>query len=138
VSISVLDAIGPQPLAPEPARPTPSGSPGLQGDFHRALEALLNSQRGEERPVAARPLRFSRHAQSRLASRDIELDPSQLERLGQAVDQLDDKGAQESLVVLDDHAFIVGVQKRTVITAMSRTEAVGNIFTQIDSTLFVP
>ena len=39
---------------------------------------------------------------------------------------------------MDDHAFIVGVPKRTVITAMSRIEAVGNIFTQIDSTLFVP
>ena len=32
-------------------------------------------------------------------------------------------------------ALIVGVPKRTVITAMSRSEAMGNIFTNIDSTL---
>jgi flagellar operon protein len=54
------------------------------------------------------------------------------------VDRLAQKGAQESLVLMGDHAFIVGVQNRTVITAMSRDEAMGNIFTQIDSTLVVP
>ena len=47
------------------------------------------------------------------------------------------RGARESLVLMDDMALIVGVPKRTVITAMSRSEAMGNIFTNIDSTLVV-
>ena len=38
---------------------------------------------------------------------------------------------------MDDMAMIVGVPKKTVITAMSRNEAMGNIFTNIDSTLVV-
>ncbi len=113
-------------------------TPGLQEDFHQALEDLLSAQRGETEPATSKPLRFSRHAESRLTSRGITLDEDQLHRLGDAVDRLDQRGARESLVVLDDHAFIIGVPKRTVITAMSRTEAVGNIFTQIDSTFFVP
>ena len=49
------------------------------------------------------------------------------------MDQLELKGAKESLVLLDDVALIVGVPKRTVITAMSRDEALGNLFTGIDS-----
>ncbi len=139
MSINVLDALTPPQVQRTEVKPHVSqGAPGLQDDFGRALEDLLTSQRGEiEQPTTA-PLRFSRHAEARLESRGIELDGVQLERLGEAVDQLDKRGAKESLVVMDDHAFIVGVPKRTVITAMSRIEAVGNIFTQIDSTLFVP
>ncbi len=140
MSLNVLDALTPttpvqRTEAPQPRGP---GAPGLGNDFGKALDDLLHSQRGEAERTGTAPLRFSRHADARLTSRGIALDPSQLERLGQAVDQLDRRGAKESLVVMDDHAFIVGVPKRTVVTAMSRTEAVGNIFTQIDSTLFVP
>ncbi len=89
---------------------------------------------GEE-PNAQPELLFSRHATARLESRGITLDKTQLTQLNQAVDRLADKGAKESLVLLDDHAFVVGVPKRTIITAMTRNEAMGNIFTQIDSTL---
>ena len=53
------------------------------------------------------------------------------------MDQLARKGARESLVLLEDNAYIVGVPDRRVITVMSRGEAVGNIFTNIDSTLVV-
>ncbi len=139
MSMNVLDALAPaQVHRSDTPRPQERGAPGLQPDFGRALDDLLSSQRGETEQSAPAPLRFSRHANARLDSRGIALDAPQLERLGNAVDQLDKRGAKESLVVMDDHAFIVGVPKRTVITAMSRTEAVGNIFTQIDSTLFVP
>jgi hypothetical protein len=37
-------------------------------------------------------------------------------------------------VLTGDNAFIVGVPKRTVITVMSREEALGQIFTDLDST----
>ena len=65
------------------------------------------------------------------------VDADQLERLGEGIDQLSKRGAKESLVLMDDMAMIVGVPKKTVITAMSRNEAMGNIFTNIDSTLVV-
>lgn len=139
MSLNVLDALTPPQVQRTDAQsPTDKGAPGLSDDFGRALEDLLSSQRGETEQATTAPLRFSRHAEARLESRGIELDEPQLERLGEAVDQLGKRGAKEALIVMDDHAFIVGVPKRTVITAMSRTEAVGNIFTQIDSTLFVP
>lgn len=89
----------------------------------------------EPSTAASGELRFSKHARARLESRGVDLDPAQLGRLGDSVDKLAAKGANESLVLLDDHAFIVGVPKRTVITAMSRNEAMGNVFTNLDSVL---
>jgi flagellar operon protein len=55
-------------------------------------------------------------------------------RLETAVDELSQRGAKESLVLMDDRAYVVGVPKRTVITVMSREEAMGQVFTNIDST----
>ena len=78
---------------------------------------------------------FSKHAQARLASRGIELDADDVEDLGRAMDQLHKKGSRESLVLLGENAFIVGVADRKVITALTRQEAIGNIFTNIDSTV---
>jgi len=113
------------------------------GGFAAELEALLRRQ-AEPAPAgaadaapAAESVRFSRHAAARLESRDIALSDADMADLGAAIDRLGGRGARESLVLMDDHAFIVGVPRRTVITAMSRNEAMGNVFTQIDSTLVV-
>ncbi len=102
--------------------------------FRQASEAE-ESQKGAS---AASTLTFSKHARARLESRGIDLDGGALQRLQDGIEKLAAKGANESLVLMDEHAFIVGVPKRTVITAMSRNEAMGNIFTKIDSTLFLP
>jgi flagellar operon protein len=112
-------------------------------DFSSQLDALIGKKPATvEPPEAETPespsnLTFSRHATARLDSRGITLDSAQLTKLDDAITRLADKGAKESLVLLDEHAFVVGVPKRTVITAMTRNEAMGNIFTQIDSTLVI-
>jgi flagellar operon protein len=80
---------------------------------------------------------FSKHAATRLKSRGIILNAQDIQDLSEAIDRLESKNARESLLLLGEHAFIVGVPKRTVITAMTRREAVGSIFTNIDSTLVV-
>jgi flagellar operon protein len=64
----------------------------------------------------------------------VVVDEAEQARLTQAVDKLMERGAKESLVLTADAAYVVGVPQRTVITAMSRSEALGQIFTQIDST----
>jgi len=80
-------------------------------------------------------LKFSRHALNRLASRGLRLDRVDLEKLGAAVDAARSKGANESLVLMDELALIVSVKNRTVITAMAAGETRGNVFTSIDSTV---
>lgn len=78
-------------------------------------------------------LKFSKHALDRISSRGVTLDQSSLERLTNAVEVADSKGASESLVLMDELALIVSVKNRTVITAMPSAETVGNVFTAIDS-----
>lgn len=82
-------------------------------------------------------LRFSAHAQNRLQSRQINLNEQQMERLRQGVGQAEQKGAKDSLVLLDNLAFVVSVKNRTVVTALDNAANSGHVFTQIDSTVFV-
>lgn len=122
---------------------TRTGAPRDDAAFERALErATRGGERGvsgvarHEDPAQGVPdVRFSRHATARLESRGMTLSEADLGDISAAVDRLQDKGARESLLLMGDHAFVVGVPKRTVITAMTRQEAVGSIFTNIDSTL---
>jgi len=80
---------------------------------------------------ARHQLKFSRHAIERLENRNCTLNGSDLERLGSAVARAGEKGARESLVLLDELAFVVSVQNRTVITAMQPKGE--GVFTSIDS-----
>ena len=80
-------------------------------------------------------LKFSKHATQRLDSRDISLSSTQLEKLQSAVDEAEQKGAKDSLVMLNDTAFIVNIPNRTVVTALPISEE-DNVFTNIDSVVF--
>lgn len=81
-------------------------------------------------------LKFSGHAKSRLVSRDIDMTVNELIRLENAVDKAAAKGAKESLVMLDDKAFIVSIKNRTVVTLMQKEQLVDNVITNIDSAVF--
>lgn len=75
-------------------------------------------------------LRFSKHANARLATRNINLSAEQMKRLEQGTTKAREKGIQESLVMVDNLAFIVNVKNNTVITAVN--ELNDSIFTNID------
>lgn len=77
-------------------------------------------------------LRFSKHALNRLNDRNIELDTMQLERLKAGAEKAGEKGIRDSLVIVDQLAFIVNVPNRTVVTAMDSTATDENIFTNIN------
>ena len=77
-------------------------------------------------------LKFSKHAAGRLIDRNIELSEAQMERLQEGARNAGQKGIKDSLVIVDELAFIVNVPNKTVVTALDQTEARGNIFTNID------
>lgn len=81
-------------------------------------------------------VKFSKHANARLENRNIELSEDQLERLNQGVGQARTKQIQESLVMMDNLAFIVNVKNNTVVTAMEQGES-GQVFTNIDGAVIV-
>lgn len=78
-------------------------------------------------------LKFSAHAQTRIGSREIPLSGSELKKLESAVSKAEAKGARESLILMDDMAFIVSIRNRTVITAVNSDQLKENVFTNIDS-----
>ena len=82
-------------------------------------------------------LRFSKHATNRLADRSITLSNNQLCLLTEGARKAGEKGIRESLVMVDQLAFIVNVPNHTVITAMDQTETNENIFTNIDGAVIM-
>lgn len=89
----------------------------------KSFHEILDSVRSNE-------LVFSKHANERLVSRNIDLSDSQLQRLQNGTRRAEEKGIRESLVVVDNLAFIVNVRNNTVITAVNEKD--DKIFTNID------
>lgn len=87
--------------------------------------------------LSAQSLKFSQHAEQRLAQRGILLGPEQLSAIANAVDQASAKGARDSLVLYRNVAMIVNVPSRTVITAMDDKSMQQHVFTNIDSAVVV-
>lgn len=96
-----------------------------------AFSAILSQKLTESREV-----KISKHAAMRLEARNINLDDEQLEKLRAAVDKASAKGVRDSLVVMEDVAFLVNVPSRTVITAVKQNELKENVFTNIDGAVF--
>ncbi len=82
---------------------------------------------------AASGIRFSKHAQKRVDRRELSLTAPQLGRLNSAIGKAAQKGARNSVVMLDDLAVVVDVRSRTVVTAMQQLGQTGRVFTNIDS-----
>ncbi len=87
----------------------------------------------KERELAAGPdLKFSKHAMQRITDRNMEVGDEAIERLRSATDRATSKGISDLLVMVDDMAFIMNTQSRTVITAMNAEETRDNVFSNID------
>jgi flagellar operon protein len=80
-------------------------------------------------------LKFSGHAIGRLADRGVQLTGERAMRLENAIDVAEKKGSRDSLVLLDELAFVVSVKNRTVVTACDMQGMKEGVFTKIDSTI---
>ena len=96
---------------------------------------LKQKQEFKQNAGGAEELKFSKHANERLVSRNIDLTSAQRERLNGAVKRAEAKGIKESLVMLDNLAFIVNVKNNTVVTAVTGEEE--RIFSNIDGAVIV-
>jgi len=89
----------------------------------------------QKKTAGSSELKFSKHASERLISRNIDLSESQKERLNHAVRAAEAKGIKESLVMMDNLAFIINVRNNTVVTAVTGGEE--KIFSNIDGAVVV-
>ena len=113
----------PAPTAPtRPATGAPNGPATPNGP---SFADVLGEKAGA--------VQLSGHAKARIERRGIDLDPQTLARLQHGVDRAAAKGSRESVVLVDDVAFVVSVKARTVITAVDRASMRDHVFTNIDS-----
>lgn len=80
-------------------------------------------------------VKISAHAEQRMKERDIKLQEADMNLIKDAMNNLEKKGAKESLMLYKDMAFIASVNNRTIITALQYKEL--DIVTNIDSTIIV-
>jgi flagellar operon protein len=131
-----------------PTRPPATGSPGVQPadragatppsgpSFATLLDGANRAEASSEAsaPAArAAGLHFSKHALQRVERRGIDVSPSTLTRLADGVGRAAGKGARDSVVLVDDTAFVVSVPSRTVVTAVGSAHMRDHVFTNIDS-----
>ncbi len=108
----------------------------------KASEETINSPFAQQlrEKLAEQPdgVEFSKHAIERMEDRNIDLtENDMLERLNRAVEVAQEKGSNDTLVLLDTTAFVVSVKNNKVITTMTEEDMLGNIFTNIDSTVIM-
>ncbi len=97
-------------------------------NFQDYLRTSLEGQTG---------IKFSAHAANRLHERNIALSTDDVSKLNSAVSKAEEKGSRESLVLMNDLAFVVSVKNKTVVTAMANTQLKDNVITNIDSTVIM-
>jgi flagellar operon protein len=90
-----------------------------------------------QKTLEQQALTFSKHAKNRTMERGISLDESDLMRLSEAVGKAGDKGLRDTLVFMNNTAFIVNVPSRVVVTVVDGSEKEQNVFTNIDGAVIV-
>ena len=119
-------ALVPPVGAPAPVqRGTPVRPPQAQPVSGPSFGAVLRD--------ATQAVQFSKHAVQRLERRGLQVDQTSMQRLQDGVQRAAGKGARDAVVLVDDTAFVVSVQNRTVITAVGRDQMKDHVFTNIDS-----
>lgn len=114
-----------QYLNPKPVKETPKNENG-----ETSFQDILRNERERNEEI-----RFSKHANQRLSQRDIALTDQQKERLETGMSKAREKGLNDSLVMVDNLAFIVNVKSNTVVTAVN--EAKDAVFTNIDGAVII-
>lgn len=91
----------------------------------------------QQRLEEATELKISKHARKRLDERNIFIDQQKWDQINAKVAEAKTKGINDSLIVMDGAALIVNTKNNTVITAMNRSEASSQIFTNINGTILL-
>lgn len=99
-----------------------------EGSFRAVLERTLAQNSGIE---------FSKHAVNRVMERNIDVSESNLTRLGEGIRIAQEKGLNDTLILVDATAFLVNVRNNKVITTVNGEDLKGNVFTNIDGTVII-
>jgi flagellar operon protein len=80
---------------------------------------------------------FSRHARNRITSREINISNKEMIQLKAGINKAVEKGAKNSLILINKTAYIVSVESKTVVTIIDRESIKEKVFTNIDSAVLM-
>jgi len=99
---------------------------------NKSFKEILNSKINPKDEV-----KFSKHAKKRIDSRNIQLGEKEFDKLLNGLEKAENKGSKDSLIMVDNVAYVVSVENKTVITAIDDQNVKENVFTNIDSAVFM-
>lgn len=82
-------------------------------------------------------VKFSKHAVQRLEARNIQLNPNEMQRIKAGLDKAHEKGIKETLILMDNKAFVASVRNKTIITAALDEQLKESVFTNIDGAVII-
>lgn len=97
---------------------------------NKNFDQILNS-------LNSKSVKFSKHAQQRINTRNINLSDQDLGKIENAIDKAQAKGVKEALIVMGNKAFIASVKNKTIITTANTEELKENVFTNIDGAVII-
>lgn len=119
-----------QPIQPvkRPNSPIPAKNQQPSSNFQEVFQKTIDN---------SQPVKFSNHAVKRLEERGIKITESEMSKLGNAIEKAAAKGSREALVLMNQVAYVVSVNNKTVVTAMDEKSTKENVFTNIDSAIIL-
>lgn len=103
----------------------------------KAISTQTPFQKKTAPDSSAEGVEFSKHLMERINRRKLKIGPEETSKLNQALEKAEAKGSKDSLVLLNDLAFIVSVKNRTVVTAIDKNKMNEGVFTNIDSAIIM-
>lgn len=82
-------------------------------------------------------LKFSKHSLMRMEMRNVKISQNEYKKLLEAVNKANQKGIKDSLIIIDNKAFVVNLKSKTVITAMDGEMLKNSVFTNIDGAVII-
>ena len=99
------------------------------------FKSILENEIGKRDDMQG--VELSLHAAQRIRDRKLNVDSEEFVKLREGIERLKDKGGRESLIVTEKAAYIVDVDRSKIVTAIDKNNLGENVFTKIDSTLFI-
>jgi flagellar operon protein len=104
----------------------------VEKNDYKAFKDVFNEQLRQKEKLS-----FSKHAKRRVESRSIPFSQVEMEKLQSGTEKARAKGSRDSLIMVNNTAYIVSVENNKVITAVDEESMSNNVFTNIDSAVFM-
>ena len=114
-----------------PSKSTNDTSNRLQAGQQSEFSQLV------QEAATKKDVQMSGHAVKRLQERNIAFDGDEYIKLQEALGKLRQKGGHDSLVITSKAAYVMDVDRGMVVTAVDKDSMGENVFTKIDSTIFM-